>query len=329
MKKLTKFMSVLLSLMLTLSMFAMSASAADVEYVDYAEILVDTDIAGVDADDYYDYITILSPELQFEDDYDEPAVYVECSDGEYLEGEFEEGETYLVSLFLSCNAGYSFYPEDKYGERYFDALINRVEPVYCRVDFMNRYGDDYFHGADIVECVELKFYITIGEGLGYKVIDKIDIDIDIKPGTLVGDYYDYITINTDNIYHDDEFGYQTVYAYYDDDHEDSLDDDTAYEAGKVYDLDLYFGAGEGYYISDYADVYINGELFEGYYNAAFDYDAEGEFEYSYLNIELYDYLVEGSEEEFTFWQKIVNFFTNIFDSIANFFGGLFAEKLSF
>ena len=325
MKKLTKFMSVLLSVVLTLSVFAKSASAyADIEYADYAEILVDTDIAGLRAEDYYDFITILSPEFQFEDDYDEPAVYVECSDGEYLEDEFEEGETYLITLFLSCNAGYSFYPEDEYGERDFDALVNRVEPVYCRVDFMNRYGDDYFHGADIAECAELKFYITVGEDFGYKVIDKIDIDIDIQPGALIGDYYDYITINTDNLYYDDEFGYKTVYVYYDvDDYGDSLDDDVAYESGTVYDIDLYFGAAEGYYISDYAEVYINGELFEGYYNASFDYDAEGEFEYSYLNIELYDYLVEGTEEELTFWQRIVNFFTGIFDAIANFFSSIF------
>ncbi len=325
MKKLTKLMSVLLSLVLTLSVFALSASAADVEYVDYAEILIDTDIAGVNVEDYYDYITILSPELQFEDDYDEPAVYVENLDDEYVEGEFEEGETYLISVFLSCNNGYDFY-ENENGETDFYALVNGVEPDYCQVDWWNPYSDldDETAAAGIVVYyVELVFYITVGEDFGYEVIDRIDIDIDIQPGTIIGDYYDYITINSDNLYYDDEFGYQTVYACYDYDNNNDIDLDAAYEAGTIYDIDLYFGAGEGYYISDYAEVYINGELFDGYYNAAFDYDSDGEFEYSYLNIELYDYLVEESEEELTFWQKIVNFFTNIFDSIANFFGSIF------
>ena len=87
--------------------------------------------------------------------------------------------------------------------------------------------------------------------------------------------------------------------------------DASFETG-IYDIDLFFGAAEGYYISEYTEVYINGELFDGYRFTTFAWDADGEYEYSYVCIELSDYEVgEAAEGEFSFWQMIVDFFVYI------------------
>ncbi len=314
MKKLTKIMSVMLSLVLALGIFSLCASASDEEWVDYAEIIIDTDIAGAEVDDYYDYITILSPELQFEDDYGDPAVFVRDINENPVD-EFEQGKTYYITVYLSCNDGYVF-EEDAY----FNALVNGISPDYCSIDYWQPDGYD----VDVYYA-EIEFYITIGQDFGYRVIDVVDIDIDIQPGDLVGDYYDYVTINTDYLHYDDEFGYKALYAYYDyENDDDSIAADVAYEGGTFYDLHFYFGAEQGYYISSYAEVYINGELYDGYRYTSFDYDSESEYEYSYINIDIDDYLVNEVDDTVSFWDLIADFFMNIFTAISDFFGGIFS-----
>ena len=115
-----------------------------------ADINVRTDIAGLNVYDYEDYIEILTEGLQFEDDYGDPAVYVEDSDGEYFEGEFVSGETYTIYVYLSAESGYKL-------ANTVDGTVNGEE-VLTEVDGWVPGG---IYGDVSVKYVEFEFEITV------------------------------------------------------------------------------------------------------------------------------------------------------------------------
>ena len=115
-----------------------------------ADISVRTDIAGLNVYDYEDYIEILTEGLQFEDDYGDPAVYVEDSDGEYFEGEFVSGETYTIYVYLSAESGYKL-------ANTVDGTVNGEE-VLTEVDGWVPGG---IYGDVEVDYVAFEFEITV------------------------------------------------------------------------------------------------------------------------------------------------------------------------
>ena len=115
-----------------------------------ADISFRTDIAGLNVYDYEDYIEILTEGLQFEDDYGDPAVYVEDSDGEYFDGEFVSGETYTIFVYLSAESGYKL-------ANTVDGTVNGEE-VLTEVDGWVPGG---IYGDVGVKYVEFEFEITV------------------------------------------------------------------------------------------------------------------------------------------------------------------------
>ncbi len=122
----------------------------DSHKISKADISVRRDIAGLNVYDYEDYIEILTEGLQFEDDYGDPAVYVEDSDGEYFDGEFVSGETYTIFVYLSAESGYKL-------ANTVDGTVNGEE-VLTEVDGWVPGG---IYGDVGVKYVEFEFEITV------------------------------------------------------------------------------------------------------------------------------------------------------------------------
>ncbi len=105
MLKTKKILSVLLSLVMIFGIFSVVACADSVVVIDSAEITIDTNVAGVDAEDYESYISILTEGLEFEDNYGDPAVFVVDEEGIDFDGKFAAGETYYFFIYLSPESG--------------------------------------------------------------------------------------------------------------------------------------------------------------------------------------------------------------------------------
>ncbi len=303
MLKTKKILSVLLALVMMLGLFSVVASAAVV--VNEAEISIDTDIAGVDAEDYESYIDIYTDGLEFEDNYGDPAVFVEDYYGDLYYGNFVEGETYYISVYLSAEPGYVLGDIDT-------AVVNGLE-FDAYVDYWNPY--DYLD----VWYVETHFEITVGEELGYgtmsEEIDTAEIDIysDIA-GLSAGDYYSYIDIYTDGLMFEDNYGDPAVYVY------DSNGDDFEgeFEAGETYYFYVYLAPMDGYYLADEVTGYVNGEEVNtrvDYWMPGGDY---GDLQVDFVELE-YSVTVTGEPaEELGFFARILAFFRILF---AILFGG--------
>lgn len=96
------------------------------EYIQKAEVEIETDIKGIRAKDYESYINILTSSLEFEDNYGDPAVYVYDSNYNEFTGKFRSGETYYISLYLCAKSGSAL-------DGYVDCFVNGEE-VYSYVD---------------------------------------------------------------------------------------------------------------------------------------------------------------------------------------------------
>ncbi len=125
---------------------------ADSHKISKADVNVRTDIAGMNAYDYEDYIEILTKGLEFEDNYGDIAVYVYDSNDNDVYGEFVSGETYRIYLYLTPESGYKF-------ANTVDGTVNGEE-----VETDVRYWEPGGEYGDIqVDFVEFIFDITVTE----------------------------------------------------------------------------------------------------------------------------------------------------------------------
>ena len=154
MLKTKKILSVLMALVMMLSAMSVVANAtSDADNViNTAEIIIDTDIGSVDAGDYESYIEILTEGLEFEDNYNDPAVFVYDSEGNDFCGEFKVGETYCLSVYLS--------PETEYCLAKDVAGYVNGEEVDTRVSYWIP-GEEY--GFVRVDYVLLQYELTVTE----------------------------------------------------------------------------------------------------------------------------------------------------------------------
>ena len=125
---------------------------ADKEKITKADINIRTDIAGMDVNDYEDYIEILTEGLQFEDNYGDPGVFVyDITSGDEEEAySFENGRTYKIYVYLAPESGYKF-------ANTVDGTVNGEETV-TDIDYWEPGGE---YGDIRVDYVELIVEITV------------------------------------------------------------------------------------------------------------------------------------------------------------------------
>ena len=300
MSKTKKILSVLLSLVMMLGLFSVVASAAVV--VKEAEISIDTDIAGVDAEDYESYIDIYTTGLEFEDDYDGQAVFVYDSEyADYFYGEFVEGETYYMNIYLTAKPGYTLGDIDT-------AVVNGLE-FDAYVDYWNPYEDLE------VWFVAFSVGFTVGEGIiedsygGEIDVAEIDIYSDIA-GLTAEDYYSYIDIYTEGLMFEDNYGDPAVYVY------DSYGEEFYGEfvEGETYYFYVYLAPMDGYYLADDVTGYVNGEEVTtrvDYWEPGGEY---GDVQVDFVEFE-YAVTVTGETdvvEEVSFFEMILTFLRILF-----------------
>lgn len=302
-----KILSVALSLFMVFGVFSIFASAENV-MVDTAEITIDTDIAGVSATDYESYITILTSGLEFEDNYGDPGVYIEDIYGGDFEGDFVEGETYTLNIFLSAKEGYELAD-------YVDSSVNGQA--------VDSYVDYWYPESDAVYFVRIDVEITIGEDLFVDADDDADSDLideaEIEIGTdlagyYVSDYDYYIDILTDNLEFEDNYGDPAVFVY--DEYGNEFTGE--FRSGETYTFYVFLSAKPGYELADSVDCYVNGESVDSYVDCWYP---EGDLEVEFVGFE-FEVTVDG-EREFNFFDFIRNFFLDLYYNFLLFFLLLF------
>lgn len=129
------------------------------EYIEKAEITIDSDLGGIFVEDYEEYIQIITDTLEFEDNYGDPAVFVYDEDYNYVYGQFKSGKTYYLSVYLTAKEGYVL-------SGYLDSYVNGEE-VYS-------YTGDWMPEEDIiVEYVGLEIEITVEGDRQFTIFERI------------------------------------------------------------------------------------------------------------------------------------------------------------
>lgn len=303
MLKIKKILAFALSLIMAFGVFTLSASAADT-VIDTAEISFDTNVAGVDVDDfksdYESYIEILTEGLDFDDKYDGIGVAVLDSLAEGFGGYFEDGETYTVFVYLVATDGYELADE-------VDGIVNGKAAKCDRAHWEP--NDDV-----VVEYATIKFNFTVGKEFGFGKVNSVDITIgtDIA-GIYVNDYLTYIKLNSFGVAYENNNYADKVVVY--DEHGERYYGN--FESGETYYLNIFLVANEPNVLSYNMTATVNGETAESYVSNWYFAEGDGEVMVDYICIG-YELTVDG-EKELTFFEKIIEFFRNLFESILDFF----------
>lgn len=139
--------------------YVINAAPVTGEYVEKAEVTVDLNIGGLKDKNYNKFIEILTESLEFEDNYNDPAIYVYDENYDYFYGRFEVGETYHVSLYLTPKNGYVL-------PGYVEGYVNGEE-VETYVDYWM--PDD----ETVVNYVGLEFDITVEGEREMSIFERI------------------------------------------------------------------------------------------------------------------------------------------------------------
>ncbi len=303
MLKTKKFLSVLLSLAMIFSIFSVAAYAEDALI---SEISVDVSIeAGMTYNDYADFIAIKTEGLEYDDDEGSSTVSVyDYETGDFVYDAMEDDVAYDIYIYLKVSDGYAFGDSIKYvtvnGKRTDDFILNSYESDDGTVEYVDIYLYNYKINAEPYtgECVE-KAEITIDSDLG---------------GVFFEDYEKYIQVITDTLEFEDNYGDPAVFVY--DENYDFVDGQ--FKLGETYIIIVYLTAKEGHVLSGYLDSYVNGEEVYSYTS---DWMPEEDVVVEYVGLE-FEITVE-SDRQFTIFERIANFFRNLFNTIENFFNSLF------
>lgn len=303
MLKTKKFLSVLLSLAMIFSIFSVAAYAEDALI---SEISVDVSIeAGMTYNDYADFIAIKTEGLEYDDDEGSSTISVyDYETGDFVYDAMEDDVAYDIYIYLKVSDGYAFGDSIKYvtvnGKRTDDFSLNSYETDDGTVEYVAIYLYNYKINAEPYtgEYVE-KAEITIDSDLG---------------GVFFEDYEKYIQVITDTLEFEDNYGDPAVFVY--DENYDFVDGQ--FKLGETYIIIVYLTAKEGHVLSGYLDSYVNGEEVYSYTS---DWMPEEDVVVEYVGLE-FEITVE-SDRQFTIFERIANFFRNLFNTIENFFNSLF------
>lgn len=120
------------------------------EKIRNADIRLRRDIAGLNVEDYEEYIEILTDDLKFEDDYGDIAVYIDNGEDLDDDGRFVSGKTYNLYIYLAPES-------DKLLSNNITATVNGNK-VYCYTTSWEPGGE---YGDIVVPYVTLEVEITV------------------------------------------------------------------------------------------------------------------------------------------------------------------------
>lgn len=315
-----KLFAVLLSLIMALSVFGIRSFAAAETATDAGKVVsvtdidltFDFDIGGKAVADYEDYITINTEGVEFEDNYDDLGVYAgqiysyENAEN-YLEGEF-----YGISVYLTPIDGYVI----PMGEEV-TATVNGEE-VECDT-FVYHYYDEEADKEIPVPTYQIFVTAVIGpnggvvEGKTKNIVREISIDVHPEAGMRVGDWEEYITINTPHVILDIENGYPGAYVY-DAETYTYLSEDHIFEAGREYEIEVQLTTEDGYCLpfAGLEKVTVNGEETYNYYTGTYSDDGIVFVDYAAVT----DYEIPDGEN--AFFDLVLNYFLDIKTQIETF-----------
>ncbi len=300
MLKTKKILSVLLSLLMAFGTFSVAAFA---ESNTISAISIDVDIeAGMTPNDIAEYVTINSDGIEFDDDDGNTPVSVYFSDSDDVfdqDTAFENDIKYDIYFYFKLAEGYALDDTIKYvtvnGKKTDDFYI------YASEDFneINIYLDDFVINA---------------EPYTGAMIEKAEITVDTNiAGTYINDYESYIDILTKELQFEDNYGDLAVYVY--DENGDRVV--KQFKSGETYTLYVYLAPKDGKVLADYVEGYINGEEISVYTNYWYPGEDYGDIKVDYVEFN-FELTVDG-EKQFTIFERIINFFRNLFDKFLDFF----------
>ena len=311
MKKSNKVISLFIVLTVAFSMLAMTANAAT-SYI--CQLDLELNIAdGTVLGDWNEYITIKTDNVVCDDFNGNPCVDAMCTE-DYVHvmptESFEGGKTYDIRMFFTVEDGYCF------ADTMSKVTVNgvTVDPDNYSVGYEYSYttDEDYQYLAIMIESFKVETELT--------EIEELELEVNITDGTVLGDWNEYITIQTDNVVCDDFNGNPCVDAMCTEDYVHIMPTES-FESGKTYDIRMFFAVEEGYcFAENMKKVTINGETVDADdYSVGYEYVNGTSEEYQYIVVCMEDFTVPEEVVEFTFWQKLANFFIGIFKFFFGFF----------
>ncbi len=275
--------------------YAVYATVETDNCVKEIDITVDT-VAGYMIDDYYRYVKINSMGIQFEESLDDGVNVTDSLGGDPFDY-FVEDEEYVLEICLTPAYGCEFLKDDEGNIRLESVTVNGEDIKY----------DAYIQDSrGYLEYVIIKLNVIPAAETAITIID-ITVDENLK-GCDVEDYEEYITIETDGVSFDTYDPY-AVFAY------DSFYNDVyTYEGGENYWICMNFVAEDGYFFDPVGVVIrVNGEDY-----AYVDYDSyEPE---DGITVE-YVYAEYNTGYLGNFFDRVIAWFRNIFETIGNFLFG--------
>lgn len=274
-------------------------------YAVYTTVEMDNTIAEIDItvdpatgyliDDYYRYVHINSMGVEFEEKLDRGVKVTDAFGGDPFNYFIEE--EYALEICLTPARGCEFTKDDE-GNIQLESVTLNGETVEYTAHIEDNRG--YF------EYIIINLNITPAEKEAITIIE-ITIADDLK-GYAVEDYEDYITIETEGVTFDSYDPY-AVTAY------TSLWEEIfEFSGGERYWLSMNFIAEDGYFFDpDGILIIINGEEY-AYYDY-YTYETENGITVESVHIE---YITEFTGN---FFDRIIAWFANIFDTIFGFLFG--------
>ncbi len=183
MKKLKIGLSLLMSFVMAFSVFSFGAFAATDTEID--TIAIDFNAKPGDSfEDWAEQLSINTEGVAVSETLDEIGLGVlVIGEDEMLSGTYEMGETYIITICLEPEQGYSF-PEN--AEDFKSVTVNG-EPAEIIVESVDVI-------TITVTVTAVVFELAIGG-----TIETVDVSLDVYGDMLIGDWYRYLKINSQGI----------------------------------------------------------------------------------------------------------------------------------
>ncbi len=301
-----KILSVILSLLIVCGVFSVNAFAAVETTTDAPspliteiDLTIDFNIGGKKVDDYKNYIIINTAGLKFEESDDTSAVLASRLYSQMTDENYFEGEIYGMGIYLTPTDGFYF----PVGEEV-TATVNGTE-VLCETGTYFTEDETEIPYAYILVNAIIGKNGKIVEGKTDKLIREISIDVEPVAGMTVGEWENYVTINTDNVTFSNIDSLKGVYVY--NAEYLPLPDNYVFVAGEEYIVEVDMVAENGYCFpfAGLDKLIVNGEESEDY--SIYTYSDDG-VEYIELVSAVAVSVPEGENSVFDY---IINFFAEI------------------
>lgn len=314
-----KIVSVIMSLVLALSVFGISAyagveTATDAPVsseISEINLSADFDIGGTDVIDVEEYLTIETDGVEFVKTG--IAAMANKLYSQTFEETFFEGEVYAIGIYLDLEEGYTFEDVENV-----TAYVNGTK-VYCEAyTYYSETKNAEVYTCSIIMAAAIGPEGRIVEGKNENLIREIDLDVAPVAGMTAGEWENYVTINTENVSFNDGEGFKGAFVYKASDLI-PLPENYVFEAGEEYIVEVQLVADDGYCFPYLGldGVTVNGEETEG---IIVSYTLDGTT-YTDVAVAITTEVPEGENE---FFDYVINFFAEIKAKFEFYFLILFA-----